>query len=85
MQASFRFMKKYSEEIVRYDSVNDEGKYYEILERITYERVEQSDGSLGEPSVFTRRFDLQTGEPLTRLGEDEFEGDETGVRLKLQR
>jgi hypothetical protein len=78
-------MKKYSEEIVRYDAINDEGRFCEILERITYERVQQPDGSLGEPSVFHRRYDLQTGEPLTRLGDDEFEVDATGVRLQLQR
>ena len=78
-------MKKYSEEIVRYDAVNDEGKYCEVLERITLERTVQDDGSLGEPVVFHRRFDLRTGEPLSRLGDDEFEVDETGGRLKLQR
>lgn len=77
--------RKYSEEIVRYDAVNNEGWPCEILERITYERVEQPDGSLGQPTVFTRRFDLQTGEPLHRLADGEFEVQATGARLQLQR
>jgi hypothetical protein len=78
-------MKKYSEEIVRYEAIDDEGYRREILERITWERVLLADGTLGEPSVFNRRFDLQTGEPLNRLGDGEFEVEATGARLQLQR
>lgn len=78
-------MKKYSEEIVRYEAVDEEGYAREILERITYERIQQGDGSLGQPTVFNRRFDLQTGEPLKRLGDGEFEVEKTGARLQLQR
>lgn len=78
-------MKEYSEEIVRYEAIDNEGYRREILERITYERMQQADGSLGEPVVFNRRFDLQTGEPLNRLGESEFEVQESGARLQLQR
>jgi hypothetical protein len=71
----------YSEKIVRHAAVNDDGKACEILERITFER------RLDEPHpvVINRRFDLQTGEPLCRLGEDEFEVEATGARLRLQR
>jgi len=77
-------MKKYSEQIVRYDAINDEGRFCEVLERITLERVQQLDGSLGEPTVFNRRFDLQTGEPLTRIDDVEFEVNATGARVQLQ-
>lgn len=83
-------MKKYSEQIIRHQAINEEGKPREILERITFERAVQADGSLGEASVFNRRFDLQTGEPLARLSETEFEvcGSEVesnaaGTRWKL--
>jgi hypothetical protein len=78
-------MKKYSEEIVRYEAVDEEGYPREILERITYERIQHADGSLGAPTVFNRRFDLQTGEPLNHLGEDDFEVEATGFRLQRQR
>jgi hypothetical protein len=78
-------MKKYSEEIVRYQAVDEEGYAREILERITYERTQQADGSLSAPTVFNRRFDLQTGEPLNRLGDDDFEVEATGAKLQLQR
>jgi hypothetical protein len=71
----------YSEKIIRHAAVNDEGKACEILERITFERPADS----GEPVVINRRFDLQTGEPLCRLGDDEFEVEATGARLRLQR
>ena len=77
--------KKYSEEVIRYAAVTDEGKPREILERITYGRAVQEDGSLGEPEVVNRRYDLRTGESLRRLGDDEFEDDETGARLRVQR
>jgi hypothetical protein len=71
----------YSEKIIRYQAITDEGKACEILERITLERV----AGAAEPTVINRRFDLQTGEPLCRLGDDEFEVESTGARLRLQR
>lgn len=77
-------MKKYSEEIHRYSAVNDEGRYCEILERVTFERPTLPDGSVGEPAVINRRFDLQTGEPLHRLNDTEFEDQATGVKITLQ-
>ena len=58
--------RKYSEEIVRYPAVNDEGRTCEILERITWGREVQADGSLGEPELVNRRFDLKTGEPSVK-------------------
>lgn len=73
-------MHPYSEKIIRYQALTEEGKACEILERITYERLP----GVAEPAVINRRFDLQTGEPLTRLGEKEFAVDATGVRLNLQ-
>jgi hypothetical protein len=77
-------MKKYSEEIVRHGAVTAEGKPCEVLERITYERLVGEDGSLSEPVVVNRRFDLKTGELLVRLGEREFADDETGAKIHLR-
>jgi hypothetical protein len=75
-------MHKYSEKIIRYWAVNDEGKSCEILERITYERQPgQGPDALVE---INRRYDLQTGECLNRVGETEFEDPVTGARLRLQ-
>lgn len=76
--------KKYSEQIVRYPARTQDGKPCEILERITLARELMTDGSLGEPQVFNRRFDLRTGERLNRLGDTEFEIDGAGIRLHLQ-
>ncbi len=78
-------MKKYSEELIRHPAVNAEGKPREVLERVTYAREVREDGSLSEPVVVNRRFDLQTGELLLRLSETEFEEDETGAKVHLRR
>jgi hypothetical protein len=77
-------MKKYSEEVIRHPAESAEGKPCEILERITLERVVGDDGSLSEPVVVNRRFDLKTGELLHRLGEREFEDEESGARIHLR-
>ena len=77
-------MKKYSEEIIRYPAVTAEGKPCEVLERITYDCVVDEEGSLSEPVVVNRRFDLRTGELLVRLGEREFADDETGAKITLR-
>ena len=76
---------KYSEEVLRYAALNSEGKPREILERITWGRAVQADGSLGEPELLNRRFDLKTGERLNRLSDEEFADDETGEVIRLQR
>ena len=77
-------MHRYSEKIVRYQAVNEEGQPREILERITYER-QPGTGQAPEALVeINRRYDLQTGECLNRLGETEFEEQVTGARLRLQ-
>lgn len=78
-------MKKYSEQIIRHAAVSAEGKPFEILERITFERTVGDEGALSEPVVVNRRFDLRTGEPLTRLGDTEFEAEETGEKFHLRR
>jgi hypothetical protein len=75
-------MHNYSEKITRYRAVNEEGKVREILERITYERT-PGDGPDALVEI-NRRYDLQTGECLNRLGETEFEEQITGARLRLQ-
>jgi hypothetical protein len=72
---------KYSEEVVRIPAHNAEGGACVILERITLEREVQADGSLGEPVVVNRRFDLRTGERVNHLGGDDYELDDGG-RLK---
>ena len=77
--------KKYSEELLRYPAQNSEGKPREILERITWGRAVLADGSLGEPELVNRRYDLQTGERLNRLSDEEFADDETGEVIRLQR
>ena len=76
-------MKKYSEEILRYPAVTEEGKPCEILERVTYGRPVLEDGSLGEAAVVNRRFDLRTGEPLDRVSDTEFVDQNSGARLQL--
>jgi hypothetical protein len=75
---------KYSEEIVRLPALTAEGKPCEILERITLCREVRDDGSLGEPTVVNRRFDLRTGERVNHIGGDEFELDDTGDRIKVR-
>jgi hypothetical protein len=64
--------------------VTAEGKPCEILERITHEREVREDGSLTDPVVVNRRYDLKTGELLVRLGEREFADDETGAKITLR-
>ncbi|HMA10997.1 MAG TPA: hypothetical protein VKO83_03860 [Steroidobacteraceae bacterium] len=77
-------MKKYSEELIRHPAVTAEGKPCEVLERITYERWVAEDGSLSQAVEINRRYDLPTGELLIRLGEREFEADESGARIHLR-
>lgn len=74
-------MHPYSEQVIRHRALDEEGKPREILERITYERKPGA----AEPVVINRRYDLKTGESLIRLSETEFEDDESGARLRLQR
>ena len=77
-------MKKFSEEVIRHAAVTAEGKPCEILERITHEREVREDGSLSGSVVVNRRYDLKTGELLIRLGEREFEADESGAKFHLR-
>jgi hypothetical protein len=76
---------KYSEEVVRIPARNADGGACEILERITRGREVQPDGSLGEPVVVNRRFDLRTGERVNHLGGDDFALDDGGARLTARR
>jgi hypothetical protein len=78
-------MHKYSEQIIRYEAVTEEGRACEILERITYERQPGQGQDADQLVVINRRYDLKTGECLHRLGETEFEDQVTGARLRLQR
>jgi len=76
---------KYSEEVVRLRARDAEGKPCEILERITFSREVQEDGSLGEAVVVNRRFDLRTGERVNHLGGDDYELDDSGERISAAR
>ena len=76
---------KYHEEILRHPAVTAEGKPCEILERLTFERSVQADGTLSEARQVNRRFDLRTGERVNHLGGDDFELDLTGDRLRAVR
>ncbi len=76
---------KFSEEIIRHQALTEEGKSCEILERITFERQAGEGNVSGQLAVVNRRYDLRTGERVNRLSETEFEEDDTGVRLRLQR
>ena len=73
-------MHRYSEQLIRHQALNADGKACEILERITYERQPGA----AEPVIVNRRFDLRTGERVNRLSDTEFEEDASGARLQLQ-
>ena len=76
---------KYHEEILRHPAVTAEGKPCEILERLTFERSVQDDGTLSDARQINRRFDLRTGERVNPLGGDDYELDLTGDRLRRVR
>ena len=76
---------KYHEEILRHPAVTAEGKPCEILERLTFERSVQADGTLSDARQINRRFDLRTGERVNHLGGDDYELDLTGDRLRRVR
>ena len=76
---------KYHEEILRHPAVTAEGKPCEILERLTFERSVQADGTLSDARQINRRFDLRTGERVNHLGDDDYELDLTGDRLRTVR
>jgi len=76
---------KYHEEILRHPALTAEGKPCEILERLTFERSVQADGTLSDARQINRRFDLRTGERVNPLGGDDYELDLTGDRLRTVR
>ena len=76
---------KYHEEILRHPALTAEGKPCEILERLTFERSVQADGTLSDARQINRRFDLRTGERVNHLGDDDYELDLTGDRLRRVR
>jgi len=76
---------KYHEEILRRPALTAEGKPCEILERLTFERSVQADGTLSDARQINRRFDLRTGERVNHLGDDDYELDLTGDRLRTVR
>ena len=76
---------KYHEEMLRHPAITAEGKPCEILERLTFERSVQADGTLSDARQINRRFDLRTGERVNHLGDDDYELDLTGDRLRRVR
>ena len=76
---------KYHEEILRHPALTAEGKPCEILERLTFERSVQADGTVSDARQINRRFDLRTGERVNPLGGDDYELDLTGDRLRTVR
>ena len=75
----------YHEEIHRHPACTADGKPCEILERVTFERSVNADGTPGQPRQIHRRFDLRTGERVNHLGGDDYELDLSGERLRLVR
>ena len=73
--------KKYSETLIRHAAETDEGVPCEILERLTFEREQQADGSWSEPRQINQRFDLRTGQRVNHLGGDRFQVDVSGELL----
>ena len=76
---------KYHEEMLRHPAITAEGKPCEILERLTFERSVQADGTVSDARQINRRFDLRTGERVNPLGGDDYELDLTGDRLRTVR
>lgn len=76
--------KKYSEQILRHPALTAEGKPCEVLERVTFERLIDDEGTPGEPREINRRYDLRTGELLKKLSDTEFEDEDSGDRVHLQ-
>jgi hypothetical protein len=73
--------KKYSETLIRHAAETEQGQTCEILERLTFERERQPDGSWSEPRQINQRFDLRTGQRVNHLGGDRFEVDVSGEQL----
>jgi hypothetical protein len=73
---------KYHEEILRHVALMPDGEPCEILERLTFARELQADGSLSEARQVNQRFDLQTGERVNHLGGNDYELDFTGEKLR---
>jgi hypothetical protein len=73
--------KKYSETLIRHPAQAENGHPCEILERVTYERELQPDGSWSEPRQVNRRYDLRTGQRVNHLDGDRFEVDVSGEAI----
>lgn len=73
--------KKYNETVIRHAAKTADGVPCEILERLTFEREQQPDGTWTEPVQVNQRFDLRTGERVNHLGGDAFEVDVSNVAL----
>jgi hypothetical protein len=73
---------KFHEELHRHAAVLADGREVELLERLTFERSVQPDGSLSQARQVNQRFDLRTGERVRHLGGDEFVLDLGGESLQ---
>jgi hypothetical protein len=74
---------KYHELVLRHEAQTTDGKTVELLERRTFERAIQSDGSLGEAREINRRFDLSTGERVNHVSGDDYVQCYSGEALRV--
>jgi len=74
---------KYHELVLRHEAQTADGKTVELLERRTFERAIQPDGSLGEACEVSRRFDLSTGERVNHVSGDDYVQCYSGEALRV--
>ena len=74
---------KYQEQVLRHEALTADGKTVELLERRTYQRAIQPDGSLGEAAEISRRFDLSTGERVNHVSGDDYVQCYSGEALRV--
>ena len=74
---------KYHELVLRHEAQTADGKTVELLERRTFERAIEPDGSLGEAREINRRFDLSTGERVNHVSGDDYVQCYSGEALRV--
>jgi hypothetical protein len=74
---------KYHEHVLRHEARTADGKTVELLERRTFERTIEPDGSLSEAREVNRRFDLSTGERVNHISGDDYVQCYSGEALRV--
>ena len=74
---------KYHEHVLRHEAQTADGKTVELLERRTFERTIEPDGSLGEAREINRRFDLSTGERVNHVSGYDYVQCYSGEALRV--